>query len=201
MEYVPRHACEALARLQKDLRWAWNGPLNSFSIVQIMDSKFCGTPANPKLAFDEYWGYEDILTPLGELETRPVDVGPIFSRDGTFKADWNKEKQFPIHALNFAVLKWPPECVYDTGFIPRLREFLRRSSERTKEINEKRYRETRHFIDDQARENVDRLRFKASKNYDTNKIFTKEERIAALKKKEREAEQNRAHFKRLFGVD
>jgi hypothetical protein len=201
MEYAPEHACVALARVQRDLRWAWNGPRKSFSIVQLINKRHCGTPANPQFAFDEYWGYEDRVNEHGEMFTVPVDHGVIFSTKGTLKPDWDREHYFPIHSLNLSMVGWPPECVYDTGFIPRLKEMLRPGSVKDKELNERKYSQYKSFVEQAAEENVDRLRFRARNAGDSAKITTREERVGAVAKAMREAEENEKKVKRRYGVE
>jgi len=201
MEYAPEHACVALARIQKDLRWAWNGPRKSFSIVQIINKRYCGTPQNPRFAFDEYWGYEDRVTANGDLYTVPADHGQIFSAKGTLEPDWDRDHYFPIHSLNLGMLKWPIECVYDTGFIPRLKKILRPGSVKDKEMAKDQYARHQASIQEQAEENVDKLRFRARNAGDSAKITVREERVAALSKAMRDAEANEKKMKRRFGVE
>lgn len=105
--HPPRHACLALYRLHPQMRLAWLGrppksedELNPgcFAVIQLYHWSNCGTRENPT-TFREMWDATTVSDNFGESCRIRIDRGPIFSRYGELKKDWDVNNRIPIFAM------------------------------------------------------------------------------------------------------
>jgi hypothetical protein len=96
--------CKALYRLHPQLRLAWVGrertypdELNagSFGLVQLYHSRDVGTPDDP-VTYREFYDVTVRPDAFGGYELGHVDRGPIFSRTGSTRRDWDYLTRTPM---------------------------------------------------------------------------------------------------------
>jgi hypothetical protein len=89
------------------MRLAWlgrkpkyEGELNcgSFCVIQLYHERDCGTRENPT-TFREMWDATTVSDNFGESCRIKLDRGPIFSKNGDLKRDWDPRYRIPIFAM------------------------------------------------------------------------------------------------------
>lgn len=102
--HLPAHLCRSLYRIHPQLRFAWvgrekayEGELNpgSFAVVQLYHNRDAGTPDYPN-TFREFWDVGFIPDMYGAPILGPVSRGPIFSRNGSLRRDWDPLQRSPM---------------------------------------------------------------------------------------------------------
>ena len=105
--HAPPHACKSLYRLHPHLRLAWAGRVpkypgelnpGSFAIVQLYHISDVGTPNDPT-TFRELWHTTVKANDYGEAERVRIERGPIFSKEGGVRPDWDKNYYVPIFVM------------------------------------------------------------------------------------------------------
>lgn len=97
--HPPRHICEALGRKHPDLRLAWWGTFSDdedalnegcFVVLRLLPVEAIG-PMDDPFVFQEFWDVETVSTGPGEedFECVKVERGPVFSRTGEVRRDWD----------------------------------------------------------------------------------------------------------------
>jgi len=77
----PRHICRDLARIHPLLRLGWDGTADKFGLIMVTRSRLA------KRTFYEYWRGR----------------GPVFSKTGRPRADWDALGQIPMYLIDVDV--------------------------------------------------------------------------------------------------
>jgi hypothetical protein len=195
--YAPSEMCERLYRIHPQLRLAWagrppafEGELNpgSFAIIQLYHIQDAGR-VGEEVTFRQFWDVDHVINETGDMDTRRIDRGPIFSRTGRVVRDWNTSLRVPIFVATIddrfvdpvTELKLSTWDVYSGRFLDTMRYWLMPIKDRIKAQVELRNKEIAVAADEVGRDMADFLWWeanKASSRSDTSQArkFHKEER-------------------------
>lgn len=123
----PGWVCEKLYEISPMLRLGWvgqppayPGELNpgSFALVELRELKKVGRMDQPQ-QYTEFWDVQVEALADKLFRTVKIDRGPIFSRHGVEKRDWDNTRFKPMYVQNFDE-QWgfTPQDVFDGTILP-----------------------------------------------------------------------------------
>lgn len=155
--YPPSHVCRALYRLDPQIRLAWlgfkpqyAGHLNpgTFCIVQLWAKDHYGTFEKPNIP-SELWNVQPYREQDGSYQSRRIDRGPVFSKNGDPTPDWDLNAYEMVYRMNLKDFGISTEDVLTGAILDKLERFYRPLKERIEESN----RETIRMMKSRAEEN------------------------------------------------
>lgn len=160
--YPPAHVCRALYDVYPWLRLAWNGKAESFAVVQLYHVSDCGDMDDP-ITFREYWDITTELNEHGDAVRVPASKGPIFSKEGDTKRDWDPLTRIPIDVVTLADHGFGIQEVFSGSFLPMIREWLKPIEDRIYEAALDRGKQLATEVEDTIEGMTDFLWHEASK--------------------------------------
>jgi len=176
--HPPVDMCKRLYRIHPQLRLAWAGKpsiddkLNngSFAVVQLYHIRDVGK-ADETHTFRQLWDYETVTDSLGRPTLKRVDRGPIFSKDGSTKRDWNSLVRVPVFVCTIDEAYTDPvtgeplkfEDVWTGRFLVAIRRWLMPIKDRIREAQALHAKETIEKANAVSDEMTDFLLWEANK--------------------------------------
>lgn len=88
--HPPAHVCRQLYKKYPDLRLAWHGLWGKFCVVRLSPKRMTMEHSSAFIMFGTMWDIQDELDDHGNVRTVGKSYGPVFSKDGIEKADWDR---------------------------------------------------------------------------------------------------------------
>ena len=177
--HAPEFVCKALYRTHPQLRLAWQGrprkyagEINpgSFAIVQLYHVRDVGD-LDDTFTFREMWDTTVVAGPTGTPERVRVQRGPIFSRDGSTRPDWDPLFRVPVFVMTLdEAYTHPdgepivPQDVLSGKILPTIREFLQPVKKRIVEADLDRKRDLKSKARDLGGQIGEELWYKAKRH-------------------------------------
>lgn len=204
--HPPEHVCRALHDIHPQLRLCWVGQpskddetnAGSFGICQLYHISNCGDLDEPT-TFREFWNVETVLE-NGVYVRRRVDRGPLFSRYGDTRLDYDPAFRFPIFVAALDGSNGMPNTqdVFSGKFLEYVRHWLSPLQGRKSKANKKRYKDFKHRMDDLEAEIGRRGRFEWNKVGETSPTMAWKHAKPEVEKMYRKRERLDAEFKEMF---
>lgn len=199
--HPPSSACRALYDLHKQLRLAWVGrpskyadELNpgSFGVIQLYHVQDVGDLDDP-FTFREFWHVTTAVDPFGVAERKRIDRGPLFSRNGSVKRDYDVHVRVPVFTMTLdAAYQYADGTPINTGdvfsgkFIAAIRHRLSPIVQRIRAKGKETARNAERRTEDLGREIGGYLWHTANKTGQTRDTsITIDQASAAMAKEER----------------
>lgn len=179
--YPPSWACEAVYRIHPQLRIGWagrprgdGGELNQgdFALVQLYHKSDVGPMGDP-ITSRETWDVTTIEGPFGETERVRCARGPIYSKTGSSRRDWDPLVRVPmfICTLNDA---YGIDQKNDDGIwsqtIEKIHRWVRPVYDRIREHEVEKGRRMNYEAEELGREMTDSL-WRDANNNDTGRVM------------------------------
>lgn len=202
--HPPSFVCRSLFRLDPQIRLAWmgrkpayQGELNpgSFCLVQLWHRDHYGSYAKPNTP-NELWNVRPKIMPLGKVELVRAERGPVFSKDGSIKPDWNPFAYELVYRANLRDFGISTEEVLSGAMLRKIERFYRPMKERMEEDRRQHISAVRDTAERVGREAGMRL-YQGLQQHDIRlPVMTREDVVRDVRQHE-EARQRR-NAERLF---
>lgn len=192
--HPPSSTCKQLARLHPQLRLAWNGKSKDFAVVQLYHISNAGSPDNPNTYFQRW------------------NEGPVFSKNGDNKRDWDPLFRVPMFAGSAADFccdcefscEHGIEGVFSGKLIAGVKRALQNTAEKKRERRRAMQRDFNREREDLNREMGDFLWHQANKtgeeSIDVPWEFARDDVRRMYAQKERREQQLNDYFTNVPGM-
>jgi hypothetical protein len=134
----------------------------SFGLVQLYPKWMVGDLSEP-LIYSELWDVTPRLNEAGALEMVKSERGPVFSKNGECRRDWDPLFEVPVYIINFAGLGISNQQVCDGAWLSKLPQWMTSAKKRYLAAVDKQYKEHKAELADMSEAATDFLWREANK--------------------------------------